>query len=1230
MSLKLRARFVPVCLFSLVVLIFCLSTPFNTHAGTTGTPEAGRPSALAANYGNLPLSFERNEGQTDAQVKFLSRGGGYTVFLTSQSAVLVLSKQEPNRTQNARNKASKQTGAKNLPVKVTATVVRLQLAGEKLNLAPKISGLAELPGRSNYFKGSNRQRWATNIPNYEQVQYRGVYPGVDMVYYGNQRQLEYDMVVAPHADPSAIHFQVQGARSMEIAPSGDLILHTTNGDVALRKPLLYQPKIAQQKIAGTIPLSPNEGPSNASPLSSPAADQPAPREMVNGSYVIQGNEIQFQVSAYDNNRPLIIDPVLTYSTFLGGSSFDQGSAIAADINGNAYIAGETNSPDFPTTNTINPFNQAQMVFIAKLSPAGDSLVYSTYLGGANPNDFDSASGIALDGNGNAYVSGTTSDTDFPVVNAYQASPPDPAASNVFVSKLNAAGNSLLYSTYLGGTNNGGSFQSLNFGNSIAADANGNAYVTGNTSSDNFPHTSNAFQQTDPVGLGSLIAVPFVSKIDTTQTGVSSLVYSTYLGGAAPNAFNRANGIATNGLGKVYITGTTNAPDFPTKNAFQNNLVVGSQNAFVSVLDTTASGNASLIYSTYLGGKNGSMTDSGADIVVDSTGKIDVTGITGSTGFPVTSNAFQNSLAGACSNAFISQIDPTQSGAPSLVYSTYFGGNDSLSQCTEEGHGIATDSTGKIYVTGQTDSSNFPTKNPLQAMLPESGSFEQSVFVSQFDPSQPVAVNTLLFSTYLGGSRGSNNGDRGYGVAVDSNGANVYVTGATDAYDFPAVNPLQPYSANGDAFVAKINLAGTSPAILLTPSSLSFDFQTGGTSSTPKPVTVKNVGTASLTISAVSVNFTGFSISGNTCAPLPFALTAGSTCTISVIHNPPQSGNWSANLVITDSSLGSPHKVSLRGAGANVALASSLNPSSYGQTVTFTATLTSGVPGGPLGGTVQFFDGTNAVDTQPVVSGAATFASSTLIPGSHVFTAVYSGDTFRSGNISNAITQVVNQAATTTTLTSSLNPSAFGAGNPPTFTATVTTNNGLTTVEGGTVTFKDGAATLGTSTILPDDTGQTTFTPASNTVLGLGTHPITAIYQGDATPANWGPSTSSVLNQVVKPPTSTTLAAQINGKPAGGTAYFTRNPAQKLILAITVTGNAGTPTGAVTVTSGNVILGPPITLVTVNSTTATATFQVTGLRVGLNQINAVFPPTGPYAGSTSNTVMVYQSPRPKVH
>jgi hypothetical protein len=1173
------------------------------------------------------LSFERNDGQTDAQVKFFSRGSGYSIFLTSQEAVLVLAARQANAARPARahGQRSLQGQAGKAGLELPAAVLRLRLAGEKLNARPKVSGLAELPGRSNYFRGSDPRGWITNIPNYQQVLYHGVYPGVDLVYYGNQRQLEYDMVVAPHSDPGAIRFQVQGATSLEVTRSGDLMLHTANGAVTLHKPVLYQAPASA--LAATAAAS----------SASASSESTATRELVEGNYVVRGNEVHFQVGAYDSSRPLVIDPMLSYSTFLGGNGFDQGSAIAVDASGNAYISGHTSSPDFPATNTISPFSQGQMVFVTKLKPTGNSVVYSTFLGGTIPND--SAAGIAIDGSSppNVYVSGTTLDPDFPTTsNAFAATPPN-ITSNVFVARLVGTGDSLSYSTYLGGTHNDGANQPLASGNSIAVDASGNAYVAGNTNSDDFP-TVNGLLASDPFGPGATNFVPFVSKINTAGSGTGSLVYSTYLGGKTGSS--SAAGVAANALGKVYVTGFTNESDFPTKNAFASTLADSSQNAFVTVLDTTQTGTASLVYSTYLGGTDPASSDSGTSITVDGSGKADVTGITSSMHFPVT-NAFQGALAtGSCSNAFVSQLDPTKTGAASLTFSTYLGGDDILSPCDEEGIGIAADASGKIYVTGQTDSDNFPIKNPLQAMLPKTQTFGLTVFVSQFDATQ-TGANTLLFSTYLGGSKGLG-GDRGFGIAVDSTATNVFITGATDSYDFPTVNPLQAFGGgDSDGFVAKLGMGTASPAILLTPTSLLFNNRAGGTTSGPRIVTVKNAGNATLTISAISFTNTAFllqtaGLPAGACTATPITLTAGASCTLGVEYSPPVAGNWMANMVITNNSLASPHLVSLRGAGANVSLGSSLNPSTYFDSVTFTATVTTTIQTGiPLQGTVQFFDGPNAIDAEivgasSVVSGVLTatvpFVTSSLALGPHNMTAIYMGDAFRgASNFSGVVAQVVNPAATTTSVTSSLNPSAFGSGPPPTFTAVVTATNGQTTPV-GTVVFKDGTTVLGTGTL--DDAGQTMFTPATNTTLAVGHHPITAVYQGDAVPANWSGSTSAVRDQVVAQASTTNLASSVSGQPL--TVFFTRNPKNRLlILTATVTGNFGTPTGNVTFGDGSLSLGSaPLT--PVNTTTATAVVQInTPLPVGLNPIAATYAGDSTYVGSTS-MLNIYQSPRPKIH
>jgi hypothetical protein len=349
---------------------------------------------LVASYAKLPLSFEANGGQTDRRVKFLSRGRGYTLFLTDREAVLALQK----------------------PSHDTA-VLRMKLAGSRA--ATSVSGLEELPGKSNYFIGRDAARWHTQIPSYAKVLYQQPYLGIDLIYYGNQEQLEYDFVVAPGADPRAIRLRMEGARKMGIDVNGDLVLRARGADeVRFHKPVVYQ----MQSAAGG-------------------------RKLVEGHYVKKGaHEVGFALAAYDVTKSLIIDPILTYSTYLGGSGDDYGNGIAVDTAGNAYLIGHSSSPDFPLANPLQPaLRGSYNVFVSKLDATGSTLVYSTYLGGSA---FEFGDGIAVDTAGNAYVTGSTASSDFPTVNPLQPSLRGDA--DAFVAKLDPTGAALLYSTYLGG------------------------------------------------------------------------------------------------------------------------------------------------------------------------------------------------------------------------------------------------------------------------------------------------------------------------------------------------------------------------------------------------------------------------------------------------------------------------------------------------------------------------------------------------------------------------------------------------------------------------------------------------------------------------------------------------------------------------------------------------------------------------------------------------------------
>ena len=613
---------------------------------------------LQQSYGKLPLSFEANQGQSDAQVKFLARGPGYALFLTPTEAVLSLKKppaqRKAARTMPALSKAGR------------GTVLRMRLVGA--NPAPRVIGQEKLPGKVNYLKGKDPSQWRTGVPTYAKVKYEAVYPGVDLVYYGRQRQLEYDFVLAPGADPDALTLSFEGADRLEIDPRGELVLHTAGGDLRMHKPLIYQ------EVEGV-------------------------RRPIGGGYVRKNKrQVGFEIAAYERARPLMIDPVLVYSTYLGGTDFDEGRGIAVDHSGQAYVTGFTASTDFPTQDPLQPtLGGSDDAFVAKLNRTGSQLVYSTYLGGT---DFDGGRGIAVDHSGQAYVTGFTASTDFPTQNPLQSALG--GFRDAFVAKLNRAGSQLVYSTYLGGTDFDG-------GRGIAVDHSGQAYVTGSTGSPDFP-IQNPLQSAFGGGaFGSGLLDAFVAKLNRAG---SQLVYSTYLGGTNDD---RGSGIAVDHSGQAYVTGRTDSPDFPIQNPLQSALG-DFVDAFVAKLNPAGS---QLVYSTYLGGSTGADgvgNDFGIGIAVDRLGQAYVTGDTNSTDFP-TQNPLQSALGGF-RDAFVAKLNRAGS---QFVYSTYLGGGG--------GVGIAVDRFGQAYVTGNTSSTDFPTQTPLQ---PTFGG-DSDAFVTKIGP-----------------------------------------------------------------------------------------------------------------------------------------------------------------------------------------------------------------------------------------------------------------------------------------------------------------------------------------------------------------------------------------------------------------------------------------------------------------------------------------------------------------
>jgi hypothetical protein len=728
-----------------------------------GQPMPAPASVVRQNYGQLPLSFEANVGQAEAQVQYLAHGAGYSLFLTATEAVMALS--PPQGAANGGQAASLPAPqAETLPA-----VVHMQVLGG--NTTAQVVGLDPLPGKVNYFLGNDPSQWRTNVSTYAKVEYQDVYPGISLDYYGRQDQVEYDFVAAPGADPRVIQLGFTGAAQVSLDSQGDLVLHAGGQDIVQHKPVVYQDvNGSRQAVAGSFVLR----------------DDPNAAAMTT-------HQIGFTLGNYDVSRPLVIDPVLSYSTYLGGSGYDGGTAIAVDAAGNAYVTGNTTSTDFPTANAFQstkrgPSNTSN-AFVTKFSADGTRLVYSTYLGGSGSGAFlgDGGSGIAVDAAGNSYVTGYTGSTDFPTAHAFQPTKGGPSSTaNAFVTKLSVDGASLVYSTYLGGS---GRTNPGDFGNGIVVDTAGNAYVTGVANSPDFP-TANAFQPTR----GGPYRNAFVTKFSADG---ASLVYSTYLGGSGSD---NGVGIAVDAAGSAYVTGNTTSTNFPTAHAFQPSK--GSDPSFRTAFVTKFSADgASLVYSTYLGG---SLDGPGNGIAVGGDGNAYVTGWTDSIDFP-TANAFQptNGATGGIPNAFVTKF--SADGA-SLVYSTYLGGSGN-GRSGDVGGGIAVDATGNAYVTGSTYSTDFPTANALQ---PTKGgpSNTSNAFVTKFTADGA----SLAYSTYLGGS----GGDGGSGIAVDATG-NAYVTGGTSSTDFPTANAFQPIKGGpySNAFVTKIaRKALPSPSVQL--------------------------------------------------------------------------------------------------------------------------------------------------------------------------------------------------------------------------------------------------------------------------------------------------------------------------------------------------------------------------------------------------------------------------------
>jgi hypothetical protein len=893
-------------------------------------------------------------------VKFVARGRGYTLFLTRNEAVLALrkpsalsgerlalrnskfemrnSKCEIRRSTRldrllplATGEGPQTTEALLLPslANLQSTidnpaapnpeprapaVLRMRLVGA--NPGAQISGLGELPGKSNYFIGNDPRKWRTSIANFAKVEYKEIYPGIDVVFYGSQGQLEFDFVVAPGADPKAIRFEIVGAglarpeRAQQAAPleidaNGDLVISADADEVRLRKPLIYQ----LQSTVDSRQLTAKgdwTGPTNGN--GPRTTDNP---QFLDGRFVLRKGKrenqnsgiahqqlpidnlqflVSFEIASYDPTRLLIIDPTLSYSTYLGGSGFDYAYGIEVDSAGSAYVAGYTDSIDFPLASAARAASAGGScgtdpdtypcfdAFVAKLNATGTALVYSTYFGGSGD---DYSSGIAVDSHGNAYVTGYTNSTDLPTANPAQAAHGGGVCGaspcfDAFAAKLDPAGTALIYSTYLGGSAD-------DYGQGIAVGEDGDAIIGGFTASTDFP-TAKARNGAHRGGTYDA----FVTKLGPAG---STLAYSTYLGGSGDDFGTR---VAADSAGHAYVTGYTNSADFPVASPWRAANAGGTCGAppnITACFDAYAAklnvDGSALVYSTYLGGSGG---DYGYGIAVDASGNAYITGSTTSTDFPVTPGAFQLAGGGTSVDAYVVKLASTGSSA---VYATYFGGLGA-----EAGLNIAVDSAGNAYVVGYAYGNGLPRASPLQAT---SGGYYDA-FLAKLN----AAGSALVFSTYLGGS----GNEKAHGVAVDASG-NAYLAGGTFSSDFPVTSStLQTSYGSGafDAFVAKFEKLAL-PVLSLSEAKVTFPAQGVNTTSPAYAVRLANIGDAELAISSIVAS--GDFAQTNDCAG---AVAPGISCTLSLTFTPADLGPRSGTLTIASNAYGTPHVIDLTGTG----------------------------------------------------------------------------------------------------------------------------------------------------------------------------------------------------------------------------------------------------------------------------------------------------------------------------
>ena len=1122
----------------------------NVLAAADPTPAAAQRASIAG----LPLNFEQNLGQAPQQVQYLAHGPAYTIAITEQGAALTVGNE-------ARNAASPQ-------------VIRLRVRGANHASIPTAED--PLPGRVNYFIGNDPSRWHTNIATYDKVRYAGVYPGIDLIYYGTQGKLEYDFAVAPGAAPKTIGLSFEGARGLRLDDQGDLRIRTRDREIAFQRPVAYQ------------------------------MNEQGERAPVTASYRLHGNEVRFEIGGYDHSKQLIIDPVLSYFSYLGGSGYDiagvatptgapfntSGQAAAIDTAGDLYVTGYTESANFPvkaayeTAPTKVPAGTPPSAFVTKFAPDGKSVIFSTYLGGTVGSD--QASSIAVDSSGNAIVVGTTGSNDFPVTSgAYQTvcNPKFTAGPNVevpncpggsgiaaFVSKFSPSG-ALLYSTFLSGSNTNTTAYA------VAVDTTGRAYVAGVT----FPGAI------VPAGIGANQQIPF----PTTP-------------------------------GAVLTT-----PPYSTGGGGYQNVLSAQQDAFISVFDPTLS---TLMYSSLFGepqvsnaglGFEGASFTIGQAVTVDAAGNFYLAGTSEDASLETTAGAYEASASscGTVTNntllncAFVAKFSPVGSGTPSLIYGTYLGhtvGGGYGDLMT----GIAADAAGDAYVNGFTNQATFPTTTGAYQTTCDqygvNGNTDTecgSAFIAKLNPSGTALLASTYFGGYYAGANGIPDNVTSMGPIVLDASGNVYIDGVA-ANGLPQVNSLGTNDGTGGAqspFVAELNPT-------LTTLIFSTLFSTGGQSQ--------------LGVDGLALDTSGnIYIAGSVGSPPTSAATSGAFQSAY--------GGGTSDAFVAKIMVHTPTTTTLSAAPTSAAAGTAIN-----LTATVAEVGGSSVPTG----TVTFKDGATTLGSMTLNgTGIAVYTTSTLAVGAHSITAAYGGDAANGTSTSTSASVTITAAAAPTvtigvaptsivlgqsaTLTwSSTNATACTASNAWTGTEAVSGTQAVTPTAAGTLSYvltctgaggsANGTAVLTVTNPLPTVTiavAPISITVGQTAKLTWSSTNTTACTASNA----WTGSQAVSGTQSVTPTATGSLSYVLTCTGAGGSANAT--------AVLTVT--AATPTVTIAVAPTSITVGQSATLTwsSTNATSCTASGSWSGTQAtsGTTSVSPATAGVASYAlactgaGSTAN-------------